>query len=187
MKQLAASIFLMTVLVTAQAATEGRILSGNEIDPAAGGELAGEIEVLESVAQGIALSLAICEESAAGCRNIVSEDELAKLIETIDTRLDQLNSFEQTAETAPNYDEILNQYRETREQYAVYMRELQDIGRAAEQELVEEELPPEPEIIEPPQAEPKQTVEKEPPQPKFENEEFDISDFADVDELIRSE
>ncbi|MDZ7736349.1 MAG: hypothetical protein U5P41_09775 [Gammaproteobacteria bacterium] len=177
-------------MAAAQAATEGRILSEGEVDPAASNQLAGELEVFESVAQGIALSLAVCDE-VAGCDPMLSEDELAKLIETLDSRIDQLNSFEESAETAAGYDSLLNEYRQTRENYALYMKELRDIKRGVK-EFAEEEIPAEtttePEPAPSPEPEKAARVEPPPePKQKFRNEEFDVDFFEDVDEPVRSE
>lgn len=190
MRLLTASLLFIAGMAAAQAATEGRILSETEVDPAAGSELAGELAVLESVGQGIALSLAVCEE-AAGCEPMLSEDELAKLIETLDSRIDQLNSFEESAETATGYDSLLNEYRQTREDYALYMKELRDIKRGVK-EFAEEEIPAETtaETEPAPSPEPEKAARVEPPpapKPKFSNEEFDVDFFEDVDEPIRSQ
>jgi len=192
MRLLTASLLFIAGMVAAQAATEGRILPETEVDPAAGSELAGELAVFESVGQGIALSLAVCED-AAGCDPMLSEDELAKLIETLDSRIDQLNSFEESAETAAGYDSLLNEYRQTREDYALYMKELRDIKRGVK-EFAEEEIPAETTAEPEPAPEPERAAQKVPPpepraqpKPKFDNEGFNIEAFEDVDEPIRSE
>lgn len=190
MRLLTAHFIFLAGLAAAQAATEGRILSEGEVDPAASNQLAGELAVFESVGQGIALSLAVCDE-AIGCDPMLSEDELTKLIETLDSRIDQLTSVEETAATADNYDSLLNEYRQTRQEYALYMKELRDIKRGVK-DFAEEEIPAETvsEPAPPPEPEKAARAEPEPPpapKPKFRNEEFDVEFFEDVDEPIRSE
>ena len=190
MRLLTVNLLLIIGMAAAQAATEGRILSENEVDPAAGNALAGELAVFESVGQGIALSLAVCDE-AGNCDPMLSEDELAKLIETLDARIDQLTAVEETSATADNYDSLLNEYRQTRQEYALYMKELRDIKRGV-QEFAEEEIPAETTSEPEPPPKPEQAARAEPepppaPKPKFKNEEFDVEFFEDVDEPIRSE
>ncbi len=175
------------------AATEGRILSENDIDPAEGDKLSGELAVFESVGQGIRLSLAACADTA-GCEPVLSEDELATLIQTLENRIDQLNAVDDSADTGAGYDSLIDEYRQTREAYALYMRELQDIRRGV-REFAEEEMPaesPADEQTPSPPPEPEQSARATPPEPEarpepaFENEDFDIESFEDVDEPIRS-
>lgn len=191
MNRLTAGIFLIAVMTATHAATAGRILSKNEVDPAASAALAGELAVFESVAQGIALSLAVCESERV-CNPALSENELAKLIETLDDRIDQLSTVDESINTGSDYDSLLNEYRRTRETYALYMRELQDARRGVP-EYAEEEIVKEPRIQEPaaPVAEKSARLavpEEEPaPRPKFRNDDYSIEYFEDADELIRSE
>lgn len=166
------------------AATEGRIYAPHEVDPAATGTLSGELSVFESVAQGIALSLAACE-GRSDCSPALSEDELSQLIRTLDQRIEQLNTYDAQADTGAEYDSLLNNYRQTRDSYALYLRELQDV-RQNIREFAEEDAIKEP-VAEKPAPEPEKAARAEPPKPKFRNEAYSIEIFEDVDELIRSE
>ena len=188
MRVLITNFLFIASLAAAHAATEGRILSEGEVDLAASNQLAGELAVFESVGQGIALSLAVCDETA-GCDPMLSEDELAKLIETLDNRIDQLTSVEETTETADNYDSLLNEYRQTRQEYALYMKELRDIKRGVK-DFAEEQVPAKTTTEPAPPPKPEKAARTEPPpapKPKFRNKEFDVEAFEDVDEPIRSE
>lgn len=187
---LLAGLLCLSLPAGLQAATEGRILSGHEIEPAAGGEMAGELAVFESVGQGIELSLAACGQ-APDCTPALSETELAKLIETLDSRIDRLNNFDESTEAGVDYDSLLNNYRRTREVYALYMRELRDIRRGvadfAEEEIVEEPVTKEAAVSRPEKSARLAPEPEQPPKPKFKNEDYSIETFEDVDELIRSE
>lgn len=182
------------------AATEGRILSGEAVNPQASEQLSGEIAVFQSVGQGIQLSLAACADRP-GCEPVLSEDELAKLIQTLDKRIEQLNAAGQSAEQPPNVDRLIDEYRQTRQQYATYMQQLRDVQQGLK-EFAEEEVPaktpadeqqaapsesaPEPEKSARKESAPAPQAKPE-PEPEFKNEGFSIESFEDVDEPIRSE
>ena len=188
-------------LGAAKAATEGKILAPDSVDPADSGKHAGELAVFESVGQGIQLSLANCSDRS-DCEPVLSEDELATLIQTLDARIEQLNAAEPESER--EVDRLINKYRQTRQQYALYMEELRDIQRDI-REMADEEVPaarPADDIQaesapeSKPEPEPKleQSARKDPvPEPKastkpqYENEEFSLDQFEDADEPIRSE
>jgi len=187
------SLLLSTTCVSA--ATEGRILSGNEVNPSASEQLSDEIAVFQSVGQGIQLSLAACADRP-GCEPMLSEDELAQLIQTLDKRIEQLNAAGESAEQTANVDRLIKEYRQTRQQYATYMQELRDIQRGLK-DMAEEEVPAktpadEQQAVSSPKPDKsaQKTTAPEPkakPEPKIDNEGFSIDSFEDVDEPIRSE
>ncbi len=180
------------------AATEGRILSGEAVDPQSREQLASEIAVFQSVGQGIRLSLAACADRP-GCEPMLSEDELAQLIQTLDKRIEQLKAAGQSAEKAANVDRLVNEYRQTRQQYATYMQELRDVQQELKdfaEEAVPAETPADEQQAEPsaPSPKPEKSAQqtsapetKAQPEPEFNNEGFSIDSFEDVDEPIRSE
>lgn len=192
MKQSLLTVMLAFTTVAVQAASPGRILSADELVSHSETELAGELAIFESVGEGIALSLAVCADNVS-CQPVLSEPELAKLIETLDIRIQHLRSLPADVRSVNDGDDLLNDYQQTRQQYALYMRELRDIKAAdnLDAEIEAQGRPSRSRPAEP--VTPTKTAESAvmheptPPRPKFRNEGFDLEAFEDADELIRSD
>lgn len=103
-----------------------RILSGSDIASQPLEAFNAELAVFNSVAQGIELQLAICEIED-DCAPAVARTEVAKMIETLDVRINQISGLESAADSTDGLADVLNEYRAAREQYAGYMRDLQSL------------------------------------------------------------
>lgn len=192
MKQSLLTVILALATMAVQAVSPDRILSADELVSRSESELAGELIIFESVGEGIALSLAVCADNVS-CQPALSEPELAKLIETLDSRIQHLRSLAPDAQSVNDRDSLLSDYQQTRQQYALYMRELRDIkaadtldaeieaeARSSRSETADTVTPSAPAIS----AEVQQPA---PPKPKFRNEGIELEAFEDADELIRSD
>ncbi len=186
MRLLAILMFLLVTLPV-MAASSARLLPAEELGADAAGQLAGELAVFESIGEGIAISLAVCAD-AINCEPALSEAELSQLLDTIDRRIRHLDEVE-AGNTA-----LINEYQQTRQQYALYLRELRNLGQDAVRRLesdaeanggAEAEDQPAAEA----EPEPEQTAElpRQPARPKYDNSNYDLEYFEDADELIRSD
>jgi hypothetical protein len=179
MKVLLSLLVLMQFAVVAtSAATPGQIVADDDITAHPPEVLNEELKVFESVGEGIQVIMAVCQDQP-DCTFAISESEIDKLIETLDRRISQLaHAREGTVE--PGYIELLDEYRDTREQYAMYRREIQDITRAIEEGTfhAEESLSG---------FEPEPYEEDELPalwEPQYRHEGLTLDMFEDVDEPL---
>jgi hypothetical protein len=142
MKALISLIIVMQFSAfAAQAATAGQIVTG-DVTAHSPDALNEELKVFESVGEGIQVIMAVCQDQP-DCTFAISGNEIERLIETLDDRISQIDSALHEGDIGQNYMELLDEYRDTREQYALYRREIQDITRAIEEGTfyVEDALP----------------------------------------------
>lgn len=178
---------LMFSLITppVMAVSSARLLPADELGADAAGQLAGELMVFESIGEGIAISLAVCAD-AIDCEPALSEAELSQLLDTIDRRIQHLDAVEEGNAA------LIDEYQQTRQQYALYLRELRNLGQDAVRRLESEadsDGSAETEDQPAAEAEPEQTAERppQPARPKYDNSDYDLEYFEDADELIRSD
>jgi hypothetical protein len=131
MKSLIAALLALGA-VAAHAVTPGRILSDLEATGADPAALASELEVFEAIRQGIVISLAVCE-GQPDCTPAVSDLEIDRLIQVLNARIEHLSGLQGSEEAAADYSDLLDEYQEEREKYALFRQELQDIGRPIEE------------------------------------------------------
>lgn len=124
-------LLLSFISSSVYAATAGQIIVGDDVSQHSPETLAEELDVFESIGEGIQVIMAVCQDQP-DCILAISDDEIEKLIDTLDRRISQLNQIRQEEVTGV-YDELLDEYRGTREQYAMYRREVEDIARAIEE------------------------------------------------------
>ena len=109
-------------------AAAGRILDAAEAKQADTAALTAEAELFKSIGMGIALSLSQCGEQGT-CNPSVSKDELDHLLNTLDTRINDLVSRQ--AQKQGDYNEVLTAYVNQREAYRGYQADLAKISGGA--------------------------------------------------------
>ncbi len=109
----------------------GNILADDEANNADATTLVNEASVFESIRMGIALSMAQCEGLEL-CSPSVNEDELKQLIQTLDSRIDNLTLRQEEVEDPEGFDEILAIYVNERDNYAHIMEKLSTLSEDME-------------------------------------------------------
>lgn len=171
--------FMVMILVLAggaHAATPGQIIVGDDIAGYPPEIFSDELSVFGSVGEGIQVIMAVCQDQP-DCTFAISDSEIAKLIETLDNRIDQLDSIRQEG---PIYGELLEEYRDMRSQYAMYRREIEDITRAIEEGTfyAEEPIPDfEQDVYE-------DDIFAAPREPRYRHEGLTLDMFEDIDEPL---
>ena len=90
--------------------------------------LAAETELLDSIGDGVALSLAYCQLDEA-CEPAVSREELSQLVQTVDQRITALaERYSESSE--PGLEEVLVAYAEVREKYNRHLEQLEEVTGA---------------------------------------------------------
>ena len=107
------------------------ILADDEANNADAAALADEASVFESIRMGIALSVAQCE-GVELCSPSANEDELKRLIMTLDTRIDSLTLRQEEVEDPEGFNEILAIYVNERDNYDHLMEKLSTLSRESE-------------------------------------------------------
>ena len=125
---------LLTLSPSSILAATGRILDEAEARQADAAALTAEAELFKSIGTGIALSLYQCEEQSA-CNPSVSKDELSRLLDTLDKRINDLVSRQEQKQG--DYTEVLTAYVNQREAYLRYQSDLEKIsgGATGEEDL----------------------------------------------------
>jgi hypothetical protein len=106
-------------------AAAGHILDATEAKQADTAALTAEAELFKSIGMGIALSLSQCGEQGT-CNPNVSKDELDHLLDTLDTRINDLVSRQEQKQG--DYNEVLTAYVNQREAYRGYQADLAKIS-----------------------------------------------------------
>jgi hypothetical protein len=132
--------WLLSLLLPAATLAQ-EVLPGAEILPdeaVAAAEvdlLAAETELLDAIRQGVALSIAYCEE--ANCEPAVSREELSRLVETAEKRIAVL-AVRHGEGSEATLEPVLLSYATVRDEYAKYLEQL---GTAATEEAPAPEEP----------------------------------------------
>ncbi|MEM6998885.1 MAG: hypothetical protein AAF419_03485 [Pseudomonadota bacterium] len=115
------------------------ILDKDEVDNADLAMLQNETAVFQSIGMGIALSIAQCE-GVELCSLTVEENEIKKLLDTLDERIENLTLKQEEAEDPVAFDKVLTAYVNERESYTSHLEKLQNLGNtvATDDELPEE-------------------------------------------------
>lgn len=99
------------------------ILDDRDAGNAAPQSLQAEARLFEDIRQGIALSIAQCELSPANCTPTVSREEVRRIVEKLEGRLDALTSRHSESGDA-ELEPVLLAYVETRDGYTQFLNKL---------------------------------------------------------------
>jgi hypothetical protein len=114
---------------TAGALPAAGLLEDEQVDSAEPATLSAEVQTLDDIGKGVALSLAQCEAAGAAeaCKPAVTEDELRELATRLDTRITQVATrYSRTNEGA--LEDIAVGYSEVRGEYTQYLEKLAELG-----------------------------------------------------------
>ena len=131
---------LVALLFTSVQLSAATILSAEEADSASNEALQSEVALFKSIRDGITLSMALCEGNA-DCQPNVSEDELTRLLETLDRRIDGLAQRQLGGEDSALAD-LMVAYVDEREGYAEFLSNMTEVSleEAVGEDLDEAEL-----------------------------------------------
>lgn len=129
----------IAVLIFASVNLSAAILDKDEVDNADLAMLENETAVFQSIGMGIALSIAQCE-GVELCSLTVEENEIKKLLDTLDDRIDNLTLKQEEAEDPVAFDKVLTAYVNERESYTSHLEKLQNITNtvSTDDELADE-------------------------------------------------
>ena len=133
------SAYCIIIFSSSVQAVQPNVLDINEIISADITTLSEDTKIFNTIGMGIALSIAECDGRDI-CDPTVDEDEIGKLIETLDRRIEDVISREQNDEE--ELTTIRTAYIDTRDKYADYMERLSKITKPElpEEELIEEDF-----------------------------------------------
>ena len=120
-------VFSMQVLAALTEVLDTDAVANADVDT-----LLEDAKTFNTIGMGIALSIAQCEGMDV-CDPTVDENEIGKLIEALDKRIEGVVSRQQNNEE--ELGNIITAYADTKEKYTDYMDRLDKIAKSAEPEL----------------------------------------------------
>ena len=175
---------LLTLAPLSILAATGRILDETEALQADATALTAEAELFKSIGMGISLSLAQCGEQAA-CTPNVNKNELDRLLQTLDKRINDLVSRQERKDG--DYTEVITAYVNQREAYLSYQADLDKItgGATGAEDQDKDTFGETSAPAEPAPAATAATVEQPPAEAeKAGGPEVDLDVFSDVEEKL---
>lgn len=141
MKRLTHTIGLLTVagLIATAPAGHARILADDEAEQAPTPALRDEVRLFSSIRMGLALSMAQCEGREL-CTPTVNSDEVQRLLETLNTRIEDLTLKQESVEDPEAFEEVLSLYVDERDNLNSFLERLGTVEEDIEDIGVESEV-----------------------------------------------
>ncbi len=133
------SSLVLTGLMMAGPLSQARILADDEAAQAATTILQSEARLFSSIRMGIALSMAQCEGREL-CSPNVNSEEVQRLLQTLDTRIEDLTLKQESVEDPEAFQEVLSLYVEERDNYSSVLEKLGPIEDDIDAVGIEEEV-----------------------------------------------
>ncbi len=138
------AVILAASLMVAAGSAQARILGNEEAQQATTPVLQDEASLFSSIRMGIALSMAQCE-GREQCTPSVNADEVKSLLETLNTRINDLTLRQESVEDPDAFQQVLARYVDERDNYSSVLERLgsveediDDIGIESEVVEIEE-------------------------------------------------
>ena len=180
MKRFPLTTLVLSGVLLGSPVLQARILADDEAAQAPTSTLQQEAKIFSSIRMGIALSMAQCEGRDL-CSPSVNSNEIKRLLETLDNRIDDLTLKQESVEDPDAFQEVLAIYVDERDNYNSVLEKLgtveediEDIG--VESEVVEFE---EPELEETLSED--DTFVDEPADAAISDDEFELFQDADLE------
>lgn len=129
---------ILAGLISITPVTQARILADDEAAQAPTSSLQDEARVFSSIRMGIALSMAQCEGREL-CTPSVNSEEIKRLLDTLNTRIEELTLKQETVEDPEAFQQVLSLYVDERDNYSNVLEQLgtieediQDVGVESE-------------------------------------------------------
>jgi len=127
-------LMVLAGLISVAPVTQARILADDEAAQAPTSLLQDEARLFSSIRMGIALSMAQCEGREL-CTPSVNSDEIKRLLDTLNSRIEELTLKQESVEDPEAFQQVLSLYVDERDNYNNVLEQLgtieediQDIG-----------------------------------------------------------
>ena len=134
-----AGLILLLGLIAVIPVSQARILADDEAAQASTAVLQDEARLFSSIRMGIALSMAQCEGREL-CTPSVNSDEIQRLLDTLNTRIEDLTLKQESVEDPEVFQEVLSLYVDERDNYSSFLEKLGPVEEDIEAIGVEEEV-----------------------------------------------
>lgn len=188
MKRFPLTTLVLSGVIFGSPMLQARILADDEAAQAPTSTLQQEANIFSSIRMGIALSMAQCEGRDL-CSPSVNSNEIKRLLETLDTRIDDLTLKQESVEDPDAFQQVLAIYVDERDNYNSVLEKLgtveEDIEEIGiESEVVEFEEPELEETLSEDDTfvdEPAETAISDDEFELFQDEDLELEDDEDID------
>lgn len=139
-----------------------------------------EVSMFQNIRMGMALSFARCEGQAA-CTLSIDHDEVQRLIDKLDSRINDLTLRQESVEDPVEYDRVLSLYVDERDNYSAILNRLGTVEEDIEDIAAEEEMDLSEPELEDTLAEEMPVVEESSEVVVEQDDELDFFDDSDLD------